>query len=193
MGHRTLKDLEDMSKVQLNEKIIPAIADIEVTLVMGSRLKTLIKSRRKSAEVSWDPRRKETVEDKDVPRHQRSLESVTGAQEDERVIPCPRAAETDALQTYNYVQIPLNIALNYHARAKQFTASLPRGRALVILEEIDRDDGRATHEVLDPEEDLGSGGMLAAADRTPTSEERLVPHGAQNIRRSQEHVRGTVE
>ena len=85
MGHRTLKDLEDMSKVQLNEKIIPAIADIEVTLVMGSRLKTLIKSRRKSAEVSWDPRRKETVEDKDVPspsEEPRERGRGTGGRED---------------------------------------------------------------------------------------------------------------
>ena len=47
--------------------------------------------------------------------------------------------------------------------------------------------------VLDSEENLGSGGMLAAADRTPASEERLVPHKAQNIRRSREHVKGTVE
>ena len=56
-----------------------------------------------------------------------------------------------------------------------------------------RDEGSVTHEVLDSEEDLGSGGMLAAADHTPTSEERLVPHGAQSTRRSQEHVRGTVK
>ena len=56
-----------------------------------------------------------------------------------------------------------------------------------------RDKGSVAHEVLDLEEDLDSGGTLAAADHTPTSEERLVPHGAQNIRRSQEHVKGTVE
>ena len=56
-----------MSKVQVYEKIVPAIADLEVTLVMDSRLKKLIKSRREAAEVSWDPKRKETVEDEDVP------------------------------------------------------------------------------------------------------------------------------
>ena len=33
-----------------------------------------------------------------------------------------------------------------------------------------RDDGSVAHEVLDSEEDLGSGDMLAAAGRTPTSE-----------------------
>ena len=56
-----------------------------------------------------------------------------------------------------------------------------------------RDKGSVTHEVLDTGEDLGSGGMLAAADRTPASDGRLVPHGAQSIRRAQERVRGTVE
>ena len=56
-----------------------------------------------------------------------------------------------------------------------------------------RDKSSVAHEVLDTGQDLGSGGMLAAADRTPASEERLVPHGAQSIRRAQERVRGTVE
>ena len=50
-----------------------------------------------------------------------------------------------------------------------------------------------THEVLDSEEELGSGGMLAAADRTPTSEERVVPHGPQNTQGSRGHVKGAVE
>ena len=67
MGHRTFEDLKSMSEVQLNEKIIPTIADLEDTLVMGNRLKKLIKLRRESAEVSWDPKRKEAVEDEDVP------------------------------------------------------------------------------------------------------------------------------
>ena len=43
MGYRTLEDLKNMSEVQVDEKIIPAIADLEVTLVMGSRLRKLIK------------------------------------------------------------------------------------------------------------------------------------------------------
>ena len=33
-----------------------------------------------------------------------------------------------------------------------------------------RDDGSVTHEELESEGDLGSGDMLAVADRTPTSE-----------------------
>ena len=45
----------------------------------------------------------------------------------------PSAAETDASQTYGYVQIPLEVTTNYHARAKRFTASLPRDRVLAIL------------------------------------------------------------
>ena len=49
----------------------------------------------------------------------------------------PSAAETDASQTYDCVHIPLDITMNYHARAKRFTASLPRDLAPAILEEID--------------------------------------------------------
>ena len=49
----------------------------------------------------------------------------------------PRSAETDASQMYDYVRIPLGITMNYHAKAKPFTASLPRDHALAILEEID--------------------------------------------------------
>ena len=36
MGCRTLEDLENVSEVQVDEKIIPAIADLDVPLVMGS-------------------------------------------------------------------------------------------------------------------------------------------------------------
>ena len=49
----------------------------------------------------------------------------------------PRAAETDASQTYDYVQFPVDITMKYHARTKRFTASLPRDRALAILVKID--------------------------------------------------------
>ena len=48
-----------------------------------------------------------------------------------------KAAENDASQTYDYVQTPLGGTMNYHARTKRFTASLPRDRALAILKEID--------------------------------------------------------
>ena len=48
-----------------------------------------------------------------------------------------KAAESDALQTYDYVQAPLGGTTNYHARMKRFAASLPRDRALAILRETD--------------------------------------------------------
>ena len=67
VGHRTFVDLKNMSEAQLNEEIIPNIADLEVTLVMGSRLRKLIKLRRRSAKVSWDPKRKKAGENEDVP------------------------------------------------------------------------------------------------------------------------------
>ena len=43
MGYRTLNDLEDVSELQVDERIIPAIADLDSPLVMGSRLKRLIR------------------------------------------------------------------------------------------------------------------------------------------------------
>ena len=43
----------------------------------------------------------------------------------------PSAAETDASQTYGCVQIPLEVTTE--ARAKRFTAILPRDRAPAIL------------------------------------------------------------
>ena len=48
----------------------------------------------------------------------------------------PNAAETDAAQTYDRLRIPLDITLNYYARAKRVTASLPRDLALAIMEKI---------------------------------------------------------
>ena len=38
----------------------------------------------------------------------------------------PSAAETDGSQTYDYMQIPLDVTANHPARAKLFTVSLPR-------------------------------------------------------------------
>ena len=40
----TLEDNEDVSEMQADEKIILAIADLDVPLIMGSRLKKLIKA-----------------------------------------------------------------------------------------------------------------------------------------------------
>ena len=42
VGCRTVEDLENVSEAQVDEEIIPAIADLDVPLVMGSRLKELI-------------------------------------------------------------------------------------------------------------------------------------------------------
>ena len=66
-GCRTLEDLENVSEAQVDEKIIPAIADLDVPLVMGSRLKKLIQAIQEAARVSWDRKRKGAVEDEDVP------------------------------------------------------------------------------------------------------------------------------
>ena len=232
MGCRTLEDLENLSEAQVDDKIIPAITDLDIPLVMSSRLKKLIKAIREAARVSWDRKRKGTVEDEDVPlpseelkrleslffsryklrfsadedagetvvsrlkrqlnkhciRFENILKTKTRKgetaetrvkrtklgdktelierEEPERKQPRtitaevyldalwtyilglaragveelqdkPSAAETDGSQTYDYVQIPLDVTMNYHARAKRFTASLPRDRALAILKEID--------------------------------------------------------
>ena len=45
MGHRTLKDLENMSEVQVDEKIIPAIADLDIPLVLGCKVENTRGSR----------------------------------------------------------------------------------------------------------------------------------------------------
>ena len=49
MGCRTLEDLENVSEAQVDEKIIPAIADLGVPLVTSSRLKRLSKAIREGA------------------------------------------------------------------------------------------------------------------------------------------------
>ena len=67
MGCRRLEDLENVSEMQVDEKIIPAVKDLDVPLVMGSRLKKLIKSIQEAAKVSWKRKRKGTVEEENVP------------------------------------------------------------------------------------------------------------------------------
>ena len=76
MGCRTLEDLENLSEAQVEDKIIPAITDLDTPLVMGSRLKKLIKAIRKAAEVSWERKRKITAEDEDVPLPSEELRRV---------------------------------------------------------------------------------------------------------------------
>ena len=67
MGCRTLEDLENVSEIQVDERIIPAIADLDAPLVMGSRLKKLIKAIQEAAKISWDYNREEAMEDENVP------------------------------------------------------------------------------------------------------------------------------
>ena len=87
MGHRAFEEPKNVSEVQLNEKISPTIADLKVTLVMGSRLRKLIKSGRESAEVSWDPKQEEILQDEDVPSPSEEPRKLGRAQEDEKIIP----------------------------------------------------------------------------------------------------------
>ena len=156
MGHRTFEDLKNMSEVQLNEKIIPTIADLEVIVVMGSRLKKLVKLRRESAVVSWDPKRKEPVK-KQLRSHgtQRlsfELEPTITAEiyldalwthilglakaGIEEVQDKSSSAESDEAQTYDYVQITLDVIVNFHSRTKRIAASFLKNRALAILREV---------------------------------------------------------
>ena len=237
MGCRTLEDLENVSELQVDEKIIPAIADLDIPLVMSSRLKKLIKTIQEASKVSWGYEQEEALEDEDVPlpseelkrletlffgryklripvdedadesvvsrlKHQlnkhcikfedilktktRKGESAEiriertwqdlfmelgnrtelGEHEEpeqevgtitaegylgarwtyilglaragvEEVQDRPEADETNDSQTYDYVQIPLDVLINYHSRAKRFAASLPRNRAFAILRDID--------------------------------------------------------
>ena len=48
MGRKKLEDLEDLSEPQVEDKIIPAITQLDTPLVMGSRLKSLSKHTRGS-------------------------------------------------------------------------------------------------------------------------------------------------
>ena len=63
MRYRTLEDLKNVSEVRWTK--IPAIADLDTPLVMGSRRRWAANTR--STEVSWDLRREGTVEDEDAP------------------------------------------------------------------------------------------------------------------------------
>ena len=47
VGCRTVEDPENVSEAQADEETIPAIADLDVPLVMGSRPKELIKQYRR--------------------------------------------------------------------------------------------------------------------------------------------------
>ena len=66
MEYRTLEDPENVSEAQVDKKIIPAITDLDVPLVINSRLKKLTKAIQEAEKVSWESRNG-TVEDEDVP------------------------------------------------------------------------------------------------------------------------------
>ncbi len=68
MGYKTLKDLGIASEVQADERPIPDIADFDVPLIMGSRLKEPIKTIQEAAKISWDREREGAVEDDGFPR-----------------------------------------------------------------------------------------------------------------------------
>ena len=72
IGCRTLEDLENTSEVQADERIIPAITDSDVPVVMGSRLKEPIKAIQETARVSWDRKRERAMENEMVHEHLRS-------------------------------------------------------------------------------------------------------------------------
>ncbi len=63
----TLVNREDPSEAQGDNKIIPAITDLNISSAMSSRMKELIKAIRDAAKVSWDLKRRGTVEDEDAP------------------------------------------------------------------------------------------------------------------------------
>ena len=46
------------------------------------------------------------------------------------------ASVTDESQTYDYVQIPLDVVMNYHSRAERFAARLLKERASAILKKL---------------------------------------------------------
>ena len=228
----TLVNREDPSGAQGDNKIIPAITDLNISSAMSSRMKKLIKAIREAAKVSWDLKRRGTVEDEDAPlpseskrlgsllfrRHKprssanadagETVVSRSKRQLNRHCIKCenilktktrrgetdevgvkrtqlgdenelvereepkrkqpktittetcpdalwtyiidlaragveglrdkPSAAETDGSQTYDHVQIPLEITGNSHVRVKRFTASLPRTSLPLQSEGLDR-------------------------------------------------------
>ena len=237
MGCRTLEDLGNVTELQVDEKIVPAIANLDTPVVMSSRLKKLIKTVQGTSKVSLVYEHAEETQSEDTPlpseemkrletlffdryklripaeedadesvvsrlRHHLNKHRITfedilktktkrgesaecrierawhdlfmelgnktdpGEPEDperkvgtiavedylsalwtyilglaragvEKVQGRPDADETNDSQTYDYVQIPLDVLFNYHSRAKRFAASLPKRRAFAILKSTD--------------------------------------------------------
>ena len=76
IGCRTLEGLENTSEVQADERIIPAITDLDVPLVMGSRLKEPIKAIQETARVSRGKEHEGAVEDEDGPQAYEELKCL---------------------------------------------------------------------------------------------------------------------
>ena len=54
--------------------------------------------------------------------------------------PCadkPTDPETEMSRSYEYVLCPLDVVMAYHARAKRFASTIPRGQALEVLMKVD--------------------------------------------------------
>ncbi len=79
MGYTTREDLENWSGAQIDDKIIPAITDLDIPLDMSSRLERLIIAIREAAKVSSDRKQKGIMVDEDGPlpsEELRRLESL---------------------------------------------------------------------------------------------------------------------
>ncbi len=68
IGGRTLGDLRNTSEVQASERIIPDITDLDPPVAMGNRMREpIVKAIQEVARISWDRKRKGSVEDEDGP------------------------------------------------------------------------------------------------------------------------------
>ena len=66
IGGRTLGDLRNTSEVQASERIIPDITDLDPPVAMGNRMREpIVKAIQEVARISWDQKRKGSVEDED--------------------------------------------------------------------------------------------------------------------------------
>ena len=67
MGCRTLEDLGNVTELQVDEKIVPAIANLDTPVVMSSRLKKLIKTVQGTSKVSLVYEHAEEKQSEDTP------------------------------------------------------------------------------------------------------------------------------
>ena len=233
VGCRILEDLEKISESAVDDKLIPAIENLQQPILQASRLKKLIAAVVQASALSWDKKKRGIVEDEDTPLpapELRRLEALfwarhkirIAAEEDagetvvsrlkrqldkstlrfEQVLKTktrkgetaegkvkrtriganlemvekevaeqndpkkkvtvdtyldglftyiiglaragieqcsdkPTETETEMSKSWEYVHCPLDVVWSYHARAKRFAATLPKDRALQILQEVD--------------------------------------------------------